>query len=323
MSPQRPTGDGLGATLVVVAAICFATLGPTSRFANAAGVDALTLVTWRAVIGGLVVLLIALILARFGQVVARPFREIPRRERLMHLFAGLTNALLNLTVLMAITRISVGLALLVFYTYPAMVAVVSTVLFKERLDGPRWAALAVSLVGLVLVLVGAGQVGELDPIGVGLAFAGGVCQVVYALSARHGFSSVPAPQAGGVTFVVAATAYLLGAVAVGNVDGLGAPLESSAALIPVLWAGTIGAGIPTMAWIMGIRILGAPRAAIISTLEPVVGVLLAALLLSEIPTPLQVVGGAFIVVAAIVVQRRPGVEPAEHEAAPDGSILPS
>jgi hypothetical protein len=34
------------------------------------------------------------------------------------------------------------------------------------------------------------------------------------------------------------------------------------------------------------------------------------------------VGGAFIVVAAVVVQRRPGVEPAEHEAAPDG-ILPS
>ncbi len=50
-----------------------------------------------------------------------------------------------------------------------------------------------------------------------------------------------------------------------------------------------------MAWIMGIRILGAPRAAIISTLEPVVGVALAALLLSEVPTPLQVVGGAFIV----------------------------
>jgi drug/metabolite transporter (DMT)-like permease len=66
---------------------------------------------------------------------------------------------------------------------------------------------------------------------------------------------------------------------------------------------------------MGIRILGAPRAAIISTLEPVVGIILAAILLAELPTPLQIVGGACIVVAAIVVQRRPGVEAAEHEAA--------
>jgi drug/metabolite transporter (DMT)-like permease len=319
----RPAGDGLGASLVVLAAVCFATLGPTSRFAYSAGVDALTLVTWRAVIGGLVVVVIALILARFGQVVARPFREIPRRQLGMNVFAGLTNALLNLTVLFAITRISVGLALLVFYTYPAMVAVVSTVLFKERLDGTRWAALGISFIGLVLVLIGAGQVGQLDALGVALAFAGGVCQVVYALTARHGFPAVPSPQAGGVTFVVAAAAYLLGAVVVGNLAALNAPLASSAAFLPVLWAGIIGAGIPTMAWIMGIRLLGAPRAAIISTLEPVVGVLLAAILLSEVPTPLQIVGGAFIVVAAIVVQRRPGVEPAEHEAAPDGSILPS
>ncbi len=323
MKSERPAGDGLGAALVVLAAFCFATLGPTSRFAYSAGVDALTLVTWRAVIGGLVVFVIALILARLGQVVVRPFREIPRRQLGMNVFAGLTNALLNLTVLFAITRISVGLALLVFYTYPAMVAVVSTVLFKERLDGPRWAALGISLVGLVLVLIGAGQVGQLDPLGVALAFAGGLCQVVYALSARHGFPAIPSPQAGGVTFAVAAAAYLLGAVVIGNVGALGAPLASNAALLPVLWAGIIGAGIPTMAWIMGIRRLGAPRAAIISTLEPVIGVVLAAILLAEVPTPLQIVGGAFIVVAAIVVQRRPGVEPAEHEAAPDGSILPS
>jgi drug/metabolite transporter (DMT)-like permease len=69
--------------------------------------------------------------------------------------------------------------------------------------------------------------------------------------------------------------------------------------------------------------VGAPRAAIISTLEPVVGIALAAVLLAEIPTPLQVLGGACIVLAAIVVQRRPGVVPAEHEAVADGSILPS
>jgi drug/metabolite transporter, DME family len=318
----RPSGDRLGAGLVVLAAFCFGTLGVTSRFAFAAGVDPLTLVTWRAVIGGLFVIAIALVLARLGQVVARPFGQIPRRQLGMNVFAGLANAVLNLAALLAVSRISIALALLVFYTYPAMIAAVSTVFFGDRLDGPRWAALGLSLVGLVLVLVGAGQVGQLDPLGVGLAFLGGVCQVIYALTARHGFPAVPAPQAGAVTFGVAAATYLVITLALGQTPLLAAPLDSTAALVPVLWAGTIGAGIPTMAWIMGIRILGAPRAAIISTLEPVVGVVLAALLLAEIPTPLQLVGGAFIVVAAVVVQRRPGVEPAEHEAAPDG-ILPS
>jgi drug/metabolite transporter (DMT)-like permease len=323
MSTGRPRSDGVGAGLVVLAAVCFATLGPTARFAFEAGVGELTLVLWRVAIGGLFVLGTAFVLGRLGQVVARPLREIPRRQQLMLGVAGLTNAALNLTVLMAISRISIALALLVFYTYPALVALVSTAFFGERLDALRWTALGVSLFGLALVVIGAGDVGQLDMVGVGLAFIGALCQVVYALSARHGFPSVPSPQAGGVTFAVAALTYVVFAGATGQLGVMDSPLASSAALLPVLFAGVVGAGIPTMAWIMGIRILGAPRAAIISTLEPVVGVALAALLLAEIPTPLQVVGGACIVGAAIVVQRRPGVVPTEHEAVADGSILPS
>ena len=315
--------DRLGAGLVVLAAVCFGTLGPVSRLAFDAGVDALTLVLWRAVIGGLFVAGTALVLGRLGQVVARPLGEIPLRHRFILVVAGLANALLNLAVLTAISRISIALALLVFYTYPALVALVATAFFGERLDAVRWVALGVSLFGLALVVLGAGDVGQLDLVGVGLAFIGALCQVVYSLSARHGFPSVPSPKAAGATFSVAAATYLLVAILIGQAGELGSPLASSSALAPVVFAGIIGAGIATMAWIIGIRILGAPRAAIISTLEPVVGVALAALFLAEIPTPLQVAGGACIVGAAIVVQRRPGVEPAEHEALADGSILPS
>lgn len=323
MSIGRPRSDGVGAGLVVLAAVCFATLGPVSRFAFAAGVDELTLVTWRAVIGGLFVAGTALVLTRFGQVVTRPLRDIPRRQRLMNILAGFINAALNLAVLMAISRISIALTLLIFYTYPGLVALVATAFFGERLDALRWIALGVSLFGLALVVIGAGDVGQLDMAGVGLAFFGALCQVVYALSAQRGFSSVPAPQAGGITFAVAALAYLAFAGVTGQLGALESPLASSAALLPVVFAGVVGAGIPTMAWIMGIRILGAPRAAIISTLEPVVGVALAALVLAEIPTALQVVGGACIVGAAIVVQRRPGVSPAEHEAVGDSSVVRS
>ena len=323
MSGERPRSNGVGAGLVVLAAVCFATLGPVSRFAFAEGVDELTLVTWRAVIGGLFVAGTALVLSRLGQVVTRPLRDIPRRHRLTNVAAGLINAALNLAVLMAISRISIALTLLIFYTYPAMVALVATAFFGERLDALRWVALGVSLFGLALVVIGAGDVGQLDLVGVGLAFFGALCQVVYALSAQRGFPSVPAPQAGGITFAVAALAYVVFAGVTGQLGVMGSPLVSSAALLPVIFAGVVGAGIPTMAWIMGIRILGAPRAAIISTLEPVVGVALAALVLAEIPTPLQVLGGACIIGAAIVVQRRPGVEPVEHEAVTDRSILPS
>ena len=50
-----PRADIVGAGLVALAAACFGTLGPLSRFAGDAGVEALTLVTWRAAIGAVVV----------------------------------------------------------------------------------------------------------------------------------------------------------------------------------------------------------------------------------------------------------------------------
>jgi drug/metabolite transporter (DMT)-like permease len=85
------------------------------------------------------------------------------------------------------------------------------------------------------------------------------------------------------------------------------------AIVPVILAGVIGAGVPTLAFITGIRRLGPSQAAIIATLEPVIGVGLAAWLLAEQPAPIQLVGGALILGAAVLLQLRPGVR-ADHEA---------
>jgi drug/metabolite transporter (DMT)-like permease len=87
-------------------------------------------------------------------------------------------------------------------------------------------------------------------------------------------------------------------------------------------AGVFGAGLATVCFIGGIRLIGAPRATILSTLEPVVAVTLAAILFGTVPTPLQLVGGALIIVAGIVLQLRPSGEIAEHEALADVAAEP-
>jgi drug/metabolite transporter (DMT)-like permease len=103
-------------------------------------------------------------------------------------------------------------------------------------------------------------------------------------------------------------------VLIGRLPEVGQPLASIAALWPVMVAGVVGAGLATVCFIGGIRLLGAPRATILSTLEPVVGVGLAAILFGTLPTALQVAGGALIIAAGIVLQLRPSGEIAEHEA---------
>ena len=273
----------LGAGLIIVAASCFGTLGPLARFAAQAGVGSLSLVTWRAAIGGLCMVAFIGLRVGAGHRPFTPIRDLPSRDRWSLVAAAGANTVLNLSIFVAFEHVSIALALLVFYLYPALVALASVAWFGERLDGTRWGALATSLVGSVLVVAGAGTVGRLDPLGIGLAFVAAVAQAFYVLSARHGFARVPGPQA-------AATTMLL--------------------------AGVVGAGVPTLCFITGIRLLGAPRAAILSTFEPLVGVGLAALLLGEQPALLQLVGGLLIIGAGVLLQVRSPQEIAEHEAVP-------
>lgn len=304
--------SGLGAGLIVLAAVCFATLGPLSRFAEDAGVASLTLVAWRAALGAM--MMVGFVGALWVTGVARPVRfgALPARDRWFMLAAAVANTALNLSVFIAFTRISIALALLVFYLYPALVAIVSVTWFGERLDRLRWLALGLSFTGLVLVVAGAGGIGQVDALGVGLAFLGGLAQVFFVLAARHGFAHVPGPQAAGFTMAGAFLLYLLLSALTGSLGELAVPASSAGALWPVLVAGILGAGIPTVAYITGIRMLGPSRASILATLEPVVGVALAAWLLGERPTPVQLVGGALIVGAAALLQL--GSAPADHEA---------
>lgn len=309
-----PRQDLLGAGLVLLAATCFGTLGPLSRFAADAGVSSLALVSWRAGLGA--VCMVVFLGARMaaGQRPVKRLGELPAGDRWFVMAASIANAILNLAVFVAFLRIDIALALLIFYLYPALVALASVAWFGERLDRVRWASLAGSLLGMVAVVAGAGELGRLDPLGLALAGLGAVAQAFYVLATRHGFARVPAAQAAGLTMAGAGALYVAAAVVIGELPALGEPLRSIPAAWPVLLAGVIGAGVPTLAFITGIRLLGAPRAAILATFEPVVGVALAALLLAERPTPVQLAGGALIVGAGIILQLRPRAELGEHEA---------
>ena len=314
MISRRPSSNVLGALLIVIAASSFGVLGPIAQYADRAGVSSLTLVTWRAGVGAIVVLVFLAVRAAAGTRLWRPWRELPGRDRLFMAMAAPTNAALNLAMFVAFLRIGIALALLIFYVYPAFVALASMLWFGERLDRIRWAALGISMAGVVLVVAGAGDLGSLDALGIGLAFIGALAQTFYALAAHHGFRAVPGTQAAAFTMGGAAILYLLLFALIGRLPEVGQPLAGIAALWPVMVAGVMGAGLATVCFIGGIRLLGAPRATILSTLEPVVGVGLAAILFGTLPTALQVAGGGLIIAAGIVLQLRPSGEIAEHEA---------
>jgi drug/metabolite transporter (DMT)-like permease len=94
---------------------------------------------------------------------------------------------------------------------------------------------------------------------------------------------------------------ILLATVLGN--ALDVPLHDGRALFLVVRAGIVGAGVPSVLLLVGIRAIGGTRAGIVMLIEPLVGVTLAAVLLHEALLPIQVAGGAAILAAALLLQR--------------------
>ncbi|MGH2407455.1 MAG: EamA family transporter [Candidatus Limnocylindrales bacterium] len=295
-----------GALLIVVAATFFGTLGPVSRFAYDAGVTPLGFTAWRALIGATVLGVALLILRRRGERLV-DLRELPRSEAAALVTTAVATTLVNLAIFVAFQRITIALALLAFYTYPAMVGAVAAFTGRERLDASRLVALGLALGGMALVVLGqlgtAGGDVQLDVLGLALAFVGAGANVIYLLAARGGFPSLPPRQATFSILFISEICFVAIALVTGTLASIAEPLGQPAAWPDLLFAGIAGAAFPSVLLLAGVRRIGAVRTSILMLLEPVVGVVLAALLLGETLIAIQVFGGALVLAGAALAQR--------------------
>jgi drug/metabolite transporter (DMT)-like permease len=291
---------------VIGAAALFGMLGPLSRFAYEAGMEPTAFVAWRALVGLVGTGAYVAWRVRRGGTRLPRLGELSTRTRALLLSAAVAGFTLNLFMFIAFDRITIALALLGFYTYPAMVAVVNVVIGREHLDRIRAVALGLAILGMIAVVASqldpAGGI-RVDAIGIGLALGAAVSQTVFVVISRDGYSDVPTEQAMAVVLSVT----LVGASALAVVDGSPAslvyPFAAPDVLPVLLFTGIFAAAIPSLGFLTGIRAIGGTRAGILMLFEPVVGVALAAWLLGEALVPVQLVGAAAILAAALLLQR--------------------
>ena len=267
--------------------------------------EPLGFVTWRSTIGGIVLAVyLAIQLAR-GAERWVPFRSMSRRTLASLAGAAISGVVLNLAMFVAFGRVTIALALLTFYTYPVMVAVVDAVVRREPPDRPTLGALGLGVAGAILVVAGGlGSSGEvrIDLLGLALAFVAACSQVVFIAVSRTGYQAVPTLQAMTSILLADAVAFAAIAIAVGQIAQLGGPLVHPAVWGLLLVAGVPGAGVASALFLTGVRMIGGTRTGILALFEPVVGVVLAAVLLAEAIGPLQVAGGVLVLGAAILLQ---------------------
>jgi drug/metabolite transporter (DMT)-like permease len=307
----------LGSLLVVGAASLFGTLGYLSREASAVGMDAAAFVAWRAAIATLALIAASLLLSARGVAPLPDPRLLSQRQLTALLVACAIGAVLNIALFAAFLRTTIAVVLICFYTFPAMVTLAAVRLYGERIDRLRLGALTLSSVGLALVVLAPVLEQDeltIDLVGVGLALFAAVCQAAFLLLTARGFRPFAALHV--ATYVVAVAVVIAVAllVVVGDLSGLRVPFSDTRAWAWIIAAGLTGAAIPITALLAGMGLIGPTRTAILMTFEPVVGVLLAGALLNEQPAALQLLGGAGVLVAAVILQVAPRAPlPAEPE----------
>ena len=197
----------------------------------------------------------------------------------------------------ALERIDASLLSLMLYTFPAMVAVAAIVLGRERADATRFAALALASVGLVLVLASA-RPGALDPLGAGLAIGAAVVYTTYILvsqgiAGRLGPTLLSALVCSGAAVTLTAGSALLGDLRPAEVTPAGWGWLAGIAVVSTVAAVSL--------FFAGLKRVGPTTASILSTVEPVVTVVLAFLVFGELLGGLQLLGGGLVIAAVLVL----------------------
>ena len=292
MSEAR--GRIAGALLVATSAAAFGALPIFARQAYAEGVDLLGILVPRFALGAVLLALLA---------VARNARW-PRGRTLLGVLAmgGVGYVGQSFLYFSALRYADASLVALLLYAFPFVVAVLAALFLHEKLDAGRVTALVVASAGLALTIGG----GRGEPLGVALGLGAAVVYAVYIVVGTRVLRGVDAIAASAL--ICAAAAATFSGIAGARMLAGTAPSwpGSAAAWLPVLAIGVVSTVLAIGAFFAGLQRLGATVTSVLSTLEPVVSVALAASLLGERISALQAAGGALVIATAIWLALQPG-----------------
>ena len=286
---RRPA---VGYALALAAATLWALNGSMARELLDDGVSAFRLSQLRS-FGSWLVLVAVLAVAR------RDLLRIEREAIAPLAFLGIAGlALVHATYFVAIDRLQIGVALTIQYLAPLLLLVWLRVVHGRRLAASLWGAVALSLLGCFFV-VRAYDIGALDGLGVAAAFAAAVTFAVYIVGAeRAGHRHAP------VTTLAWAFGFasLFWMVATPWWSFPFDEFTSRDQLLLGLGVVVIGTLLPFICMVAALRHIPGPRAAVVSTLEPVLAAFFAYLIHDEALAAVQVGGGALVLAAVVWVQ---------------------
>jgi drug/metabolite transporter (DMT)-like permease len=172
---------------------------------------------------------------------------------------------------------------------PLIAALITWILFHEKISGSTWAAIAAVIAG-VAIMVSESFSGKVSPIGDGLAL---LISVMFAIATvitrRHSNVRMSPAVCLGVTIATCVSGSLASTYLVTPTD-----------FAWLIAFGAINLGLGLAMFVTGARLLPAALAALVGTLEPVLGPIWVWLVHQEVPSGRTLIGGAVVFTALVI-----------------------
>lgn len=302
----------LGYILTVASASCSALNGSLARYLLDDGMSPTRLSELRSAISALLLLGA---LAAFS-----PRRlKIARADIAHFAWLGVAGiALVHASYFLAISRMDIGVALVIQYLAPAFLLVWAIAVHRIHPPKALWGAVALSIAGCALVVDAPAGTDNLDTIGVLAALAGAVTLAIYLTASERAGERYDAFTTLTYGFGFATLFWLI-------VNPIWTfpweLLDSTRNVALALGVGVIGTLVPFLLLVTALRHLPAAKVAVVATLEPVLASIIAWVLLDQSLSATQIAGGVVVLAAVTWVRRTPWTSssPEGTDRSPDGS----
>ncbi|WP_150690744.1 DMT family transporter [Pandoraea communis] len=292
MHSAPPPSAWIGVALIAVSASAFGAMAIFARAATASGADIFAMLLFRFFVAAILLL----VWCRLQRV------RFPSRRRVLGivLMGGIGYVGQSLCFFGALQYAQASLVALLLYLYPVFVTILAAIFLHERLTPVKLGALVLCSLGTALTVGG----GHGQPLGMVLAVASALIYSGYIVVGARLTKGVDARATAALVCLAATISFgAMAAVRMSQGLPLRWPAGSGgwAALVAIAVCSTV---IAILTFFAGLQRLGAGRASMLSTLEPVVTVLLAAVLLGETLTAPQLAGGVLILAGVVWLSAR-------------------
>ena len=250
---------------------------------------------WRFLFAAPLMWALVLYRRRSGRIAAS--EELPVTRLLL---IGVFIAAAVMAAFFSLERLPGSTYIVLLYAYPAMVALLSRVL-GDKIHARTWFALGLALIGVALTVPNFATSAAVDTLGVVLALLNAAIIAIYYVLTRRALDGVVDVSRASAVMMSGTLVIMLVLI---PIRGLQFP-QNPLTLILLLGIGVFGTVLPVIGVNIAVQRIGAAQASLVSTVEPIMSMIVSMLILGEVIFAIQWLGAALIVGSVIALQLKP------------------